>query len=99
MTKFKFFQSGWATDLKTVNQDLVIKRAKRTGDGSKKFEDIDDDERNEEMPNDSGLWGWGKIIIMINCNAIRNFHFIPTDDKEMTSKERNCATILYKTVV
>ena len=64
LKNLKFFQTfnfptGWATDLKTVNRELVIKRARRTGDGSRKYDDIIGDEKLE---NDVNVWGWSKII-------------------------------------
>ncbi|KAE9544446.1 hypothetical protein AGLY_001625 [Aphis glycines] len=35
---------GWAYDMKTVSNDMILKRANRTGDGS--------------HPNGDGIWGW-----------------------------------------
>lgn len=35
---------GWAYDMKTVSNDMIQKRAIRTGDGS--------------YPNGEGIWGW-----------------------------------------
>lgn len=39
-----FAKIGWAYDLKTVSEDVVRRRALRTGDGSHKMQEI---------------WGWG----------------------------------------
>lgn len=35
---------GWAYDMKTVSNEVVLKRVNRTGDGS--------------HPNGDGIWGW-----------------------------------------
>lgn len=41
-----FAKIGWAYDLKTVSDEIIQKRAKRTGDGS-----------HETQKNHT--WGWG----------------------------------------
>lgn len=51
---------GWAYDLKTVSEEMIMKRVNRTGDGTRKFDKIDkllmqdDDHTHDEM-----VWGWG----------------------------------------
>lgn len=42
---------GWAYDMKTVSKDMILKRAKRTGDGS--------------HPDGDGIWGWDDSNIPI----------------------------------
>ena len=37
-------------------------KAKRSGDGSRKIKDIDDN-TNGKQEIDSGVWGWGEILI------------------------------------
>ncbi|KAG5875362.1 hypothetical protein JTB14_020660 [Gonioctena quinquepunctata] len=53
---------GWAYDLKTVSEEMVMKRVKRTGDGSwknKKNANIDTEEHEDHHHHSEGLWGWG----------------------------------------
>lgn len=41
---------GWASDLRTVSKDMIVKRVTRTGDGSyKDFPEIILDENGNEM--------------------------------------------------
>ncbi|RZC39059.1 FA desaturase domain containing protein [Asbolus verrucosus] len=50
---------GWAYDLKTVSEDMIMKRVNRTGDGTRKFDNhqvVDDHDHHHEGDN---LWGWG----------------------------------------
>lgn len=42
---------GWAFDMKTVTNDMILKRASRTGDGS--------------HPSGDGIWGWDDSNIPI----------------------------------
>jgi stearoyl-CoA desaturase (delta-9 desaturase) len=50
-----FARIGWAYDLKTVSLDMIRRRAKRTGDGSR-----DSGGPVEELHEiDNSLWGWG----------------------------------------
>jgi stearoyl-CoA desaturase (Delta-9 desaturase) len=42
---------GWAYEMKTVSNDMILKRANRTGDGS--------------HPNGDGIWGWDDSNISI----------------------------------
>jgi len=55
------FLKGWATDLKTVSEEMINKRALRTGDGTRKTTSnskvtID---ANEFVEPAHDLWGWG----------------------------------------
>lgn len=34
---FPYLSSGWAYDLKTVSEEMIVKRAARTGDGTNRF--------------------------------------------------------------
>lgn len=64
---------GWATDLKTVSDDLIYKRIQRTGDGSHKYSKLKSKEEKlmayiqERSTDASGnhihheedtIWGW-----------------------------------------
>lgn len=58
---------GWATDLKTVNKEMINQRVARTGDGShpnsKKpaVTKLDLNCNEEEIVDDEHLvWGWGE---------------------------------------
>jgi len=42
---------GWAYDMKTVSNDMILKRANRTGDGSHPEGDF-------SHPDGDGIWGW-----------------------------------------
>ncbi|KAI4459385.1 acyl-coa desaturase [Holotrichia oblita] len=53
-----FSKIGWAWDLKTVSDDMIRRRALRTGDGSKVFENVAESICHTEDPQDT-LWGWG----------------------------------------
>uniref|UniRef100_A0A6P7GVW7 Acyl-CoA Delta(11) desaturase-like n=1 Tax=Diabrotica virgifera virgifera TaxID=50390 RepID=A0A6P7GVW7_DIAVI len=53
---------GQAYDLKTVSQDMIKKRAARTGDGSYNFDKVPLDNGNtKEHHNfhEDYVWGWG----------------------------------------
>jgi hypothetical protein len=61
------FHAGWATDLKTVSDDVIKKRAQRTGDGThtscesaKSKVDGNNNANASHEEDHSGLWGWGK---------------------------------------
>jgi hypothetical protein len=64
---------GWATDLKTVSDDLINKRIQRTGDGSHKYSNFETNEQkmmayihertvdangNHIHHEEDTLWGW-----------------------------------------
>ena len=51
---------GWAYDLKTVNVEMVANRAKRTGDGSRTYENILIKHEHDHHHEDS-VWGWGDV--------------------------------------
>lgn len=48
---------GWAYDLKSVSDEMLKKRVKRTGDGTKIFDDNQDQEIDNKV--EPVLWGWG----------------------------------------
>ncbi|XP_011878877.1 PREDICTED: acyl-CoA Delta(11) desaturase-like [Vollenhovia emeryi] len=48
---------GWAYDLRTVNHNLIKKRAARTGDGSL-YERTDDRNSEHHHTQDKIIWGW-----------------------------------------
>jgi stearoyl-CoA desaturase (Delta-9 desaturase) len=59
---------GWATDLKTVSEEMIRKRVLRTGDGTHRYAEkltakelvnAFNNNRGEEDHVDT-LWGWGK---------------------------------------
>lgn len=61
------FHKGWATDLKTVSEEMIKKRASRTGDGTykgalKSKEKVDGNNNVSEVEDEkhTDLWGWGK---------------------------------------
>ncbi|XP_015189781.1 PREDICTED: acyl-CoA Delta(11) desaturase-like, partial [Polistes dominula] len=49
-----FAKIGWAYDLKTVSQEMIEKRARRTGDGTK-YQNIRD---QHEHNHKNSIWGW-----------------------------------------
>ncbi|KRT82992.1 hypothetical protein AMK59_3959 [Oryctes borbonicus] len=53
-----FARIGWAWDLKTVSTDMIRRRAARTGDGSKSYEDVVQSIVHTDDSQDM-LWGWG----------------------------------------
>lgn len=62
---FKYFhlRIGWATDLKTVSDEMIRKRVARTGDGThRNANSVVDENNNEKELNHCDLWGWGKWI-------------------------------------
>ncbi|KAF2879887.1 hypothetical protein ILUMI_26282 [Ignelater luminosus] len=52
---------GWAYDLKTVSVDMVKKRVKRTGDGTRVFNDetSGNGDSHNHHHHHGGIWGWG----------------------------------------
>lgn len=54
------FHVGWATDLKTVSDEIIAKRAQRTGDGTRAMKTKSDENNNEteEEHSHSDIWGW-----------------------------------------
>lgn len=57
---------GWATDLKTVSDEMIRKRVERTGDGSHRYAKQTghvDAFNNNQGENDrvDTLWGWGEL--------------------------------------
>jgi len=73
---------GWAYELKTVSDDMIRKRAARTGDGSNKYSrcirnGVVRKEDLEHHDDDSMVWGW--------------------DDKDMNNEDKEDALIIKKT--
>lgn len=74
---------GWATDLKTVSDEMIRKRVLRTGDGTHKYsketekaktaKELLDTFNNNNNENNSPdehvdtLWGWGNLDIHFEC--------------------------------
>lgn len=58
-----FSKIGWAYDLKTASVEMIEKRAKRTGDGSRALSNGDDDITTNEHSHhhDDSIWGWGDM--------------------------------------
>jgi stearoyl-CoA desaturase (delta-9 desaturase) len=61
---------GWATDLKTVSDEVVKKRVLRTGDGTHRYSveakknniNLDDEHNNNEGERDlDHFWGWVRL--------------------------------------
>ncbi|KAL1514151.1 hypothetical protein ABEB36_003458 [Hypothenemus hampei] len=56
-------KAGWVTDLKTVPEEIIRKRAMRTGDKSWKYSgnNVMSSVNNEDVQNDTKehTWGWG----------------------------------------
>lgn len=57
---------GWAYDLKTVSEDLIRRRAERTGDGIpykytkcvKRTDEPDQQSHHHHHSDDNFVWGW-----------------------------------------
>lgn len=67
---------GWATDLKTVSDEMIRKRVSRTGDGTHRYagkaieekkskEMVYNNNAGEEDEHVDTLWGWGKRSIVL----------------------------------
>ncbi len=69
---------GWAYDLKTVPERVVLQRVRRTGDGSHPKHESDVASTNNNKDHDHGIapnsWGW--------------------DDEDVTQEERRITVIL-----
>lgn len=52
---------GWVYDLKTASPDMVEKRVKRTGDGTRIFtnENSSNDDSHGHHHHQGEIWGWG----------------------------------------
>jgi hypothetical protein len=48
---------GWAYELKSVSEEMIMKRVSRTGDGTRKFDKIVD--HGDHHHGDNLTWGWG----------------------------------------
>jgi stearoyl-CoA desaturase (delta-9 desaturase) len=49
---------GWAYDLKTASEEMIMKRVNRTGDGSRKFDKLFNPSADDHHGDDL-VWGWG----------------------------------------
>lgn len=52
---------GWATDLKTINPEIIRKRAQRTGDGSylkNRLHEENEVVKEVDERFDAHIWGW-----------------------------------------
>lgn len=56
-----FAKIGWAYDLKTASEEMILKRMARTGDGSHKYGTgpIPNPPGKEHSHYGDHLWGWG----------------------------------------
>lgn len=82
ITHLQLFQLGWAYELKTVSDDVIRKRAERTGDGSNKYSrciqnGVVKKEDLEHHDDDNMVWGW--------------------DDKDMNDEDKYDTLIVKKT--
>ncbi|CAH1381448.1 hypothetical protein MTP99_005385 [Tenebrio molitor] len=51
---------GWAYDLKTVSVEMINKRVKRTGDGSRLVDaPAEGDDSGHHHHHENSIWGWG----------------------------------------
>ncbi|KAK5650535.1 hypothetical protein RI129_001564 [Pyrocoelia pectoralis] len=55
-----FSKIGWAYDLKTTSVEMIEKRAKRTGDGSRTIKNFEGDVTDHHHHHE-GIWGWGDM--------------------------------------
>lgn len=93
---------GWATDLKTVSDDMIRKRVLRTGDGSHRYSDeelsaktakelldtFNNNNNNEAEEHVDTLWGWGKFPLEPAKNNLMLIHDIPkSGDDDMDPEE------------
>ena len=73
-----FAKLGWAYDLKTVSDEMIQKRANRTGDGTNDYSNIKLDQFTEEEHHshegENLIWGW--------------------DDADMTETDKKLAKII-----
>jgi len=59
---------GWAYDMKTVSNDMIVKRAGRTGDGTHSNGDGKHSTEDNTYSNGDRIWGWDDSNI---CNEDR----------------------------
>ncbi|CAO1420630.1 unnamed protein product [Diamesa serratosioi] len=50
---------GWATDLKTVSDEMVKKRVLRTGDGTHRYSNEENNDENNDERDVEHFWGYG----------------------------------------
>lgn len=75
---------GWAYDLKTVSQDMIRKRALRTGDGSHRFAKEKTDMNGNAVDSESDvliekqqkvLWGWNDLEMTDLDKTAADIHY------------------------
>lgn len=92
MANVNLYSAGWAYDLKTVSEEMILKRAARTGDGSNDYSEIipagdvqqkksdlnatADSHAHSPFHHDNMVWGW--------------------DDQDMTATDKSEALIIHK---
>lgn len=66
-----FAKLGWAYNMKTASKEIIEKRARRTGDGSRKSHDLlqstdqnSNIHSNDTMSNSTLIWGWLVSLIL-----------------------------------
>ena len=79
-----FAKLGWAYDLRTVDPDMIRKRANRTGDGSW---------RNPDFKPEFGT----KRTVRFDINQWRKEQLWGWGDQDMTKNDYDCTEILNKT--
>lgn len=74
-----FSKLGWAWDLKTVSDDMINRRAARTGDGSRSRDEIIQNFVHTDDPQDT-LWGWGdKDMDSEQVKRVRQYNQLKDD--------------------
>lgn len=61
---------GWATELKTVPDEVIRKRVLRTGDGSHPYSKqvnakLDENNNNDKMRDTEHFWGFVSILLKV----------------------------------
>lgn len=90
---------GWATDLKTVSDEMIRKRVLRTGDGTHRYapKKLSDSNNNEFEKGErvDTLWGWGECLILNEtAEASRTLSVLSADDTDMDEEEKKEVTII-----
>lgn len=87
VTKSRFVTKiGWATDLKTASQEMINKRAERTGDGTHKPPNVGSHNNSvmvEKFSDHSRIFGWSKTRWKFFLLSGKTFYFF-----QMTKKWR-----------
>jgi hypothetical protein len=98
---------GWATDLKTVPDHVVIQRVLRTGDGShpasiealkKNPHLLDFSSNNNDGERDlDHFWGWVSVLLPHSSFSFNAYlHFQLQGDSDMTDEDKQGVQFLHK---